>query len=108
MNGEANLGFSVLIPTRERSDTLAATLKTCVNQSYANLEIIVSDNFSQDNTRDVVESFPDKRIRYTNTGKRISMSQNWGHAFSLASGEFVMYPGGDHGLLPVAISRSAV
>ena len=107
MNGEANLGFSVLIPTRERSDTLAATLKTCVNQSYANLEIIVSDNFSQDNTRGVVESFPDKRIRYTNTGKRIGMSQNWEHAFSLASGDFVMYLGDDDGLLPGAISRIA-
>src|SRR5438309_8662723 len=107
MNGEANLRFSVLIPTRERSDTLAATLKTCVNQSYANLEIIVSDNFSQDNTRGVVESFSDQRIRYTNTGKRIGMSQNWEHAFSLASGDFVMYLGDDDGLLHVAISPIA-
>ena len=60
--------FSVIIPTRERSDTLQSSLKTCVGQDYDNLEIIVSDNFSTDNTREVVESFDDPRIRYINTG----------------------------------------
>ena len=58
--------FSVIIPTRERSDTLQSSLKTCVGQDYDNLEIIVSDNFSTDNTREVVESFDDPRIRYIN------------------------------------------
>ncbi|PYY07430.1 MAG: glycosyltransferase family 2 protein, partial [Acidobacteria bacterium] len=90
MNRGAGVKFSVVIPTRERSDTLAATLKTCVGQNYKNLEIIVSDNYSQDNTRGVVESFSDNRIRYTNTLKRVGMSQNWEHAFSLVTGDFVM------------------
>lgn len=96
-----------MIPTRERSDTLMATLKTCVNQDYENLEIVVSDNFSKDDTRAVVESLSDKRIRYTNTQKRVGMSQNWQHAFSLVTGDFVMYLGDDDGLLPGAITRIA-
>ena len=107
MNRGAGVKFSVVIPTRERSDTLAATLKTCVGQNYKNLEIIVSDNYSQDNTRGVVESFSDNRIRYTNTLKRVGMSQNWEHAFSLVTGDFVMFLGDDDGLLPGAISRIA-
>ncbi len=69
--------FTVIIPTRERADTLYYSLKTCVTQDYDDLEILVSDNFSQDNTREVVESFKDPRIRYINTGKRVSMSDNW-------------------------------
>jgi glycosyltransferase involved in cell wall biosynthesis len=97
--------FTVLIPTRERCDTLAATLKTCVGQDYADLEIIVSDNFSQDNTRAVVDSFKDSRIRYVNTGKRVGMSANWEFALSQARGDYVTIIGDDDGLLPDALMR---
>ncbi|MFC2016527.1 glycosyltransferase family A protein [Chloroflexota bacterium] len=48
--------FTVVIPTRERYDTLGHALHTCVIQNYDNLEIIVSDNFRQDHTPEIVES----------------------------------------------------
>ena len=96
--------FSVIIPTRERSDTLQSSLKTCVVQDYDNLEIIVSDNFSADNTREVVESFSDPRIRYINTGSRVSMSDNWEFALSHVTGGYLTFMGDDDGLLPDAIS----
>ena len=54
-----NQHFTVVIPTRERYDMLEYALRTCVMQDYDNLDIIVSDNFSQDRTREVVESFKD-------------------------------------------------
>jgi hypothetical protein len=73
-------------------------------QDYDNLEILVSDNFSQDLTRDVVESFKDKRIRYINTGKRLSMTDNYEFALSHVRPEgYVIYIGDDDGLLPNAI-----
>jgi len=98
------LKFSVVIPTRERADTLYHTIRTCVSQDYDNLEIIVSDNASNDNTRDVVLSFKDKRITYINTGKRISMSDNFEFALSHVKTEgYVIYIGDDDGLLPNAI-----
>ncbi len=96
--------FTVIIPTRERSDTLYYTLKTCVTQDYDDLEILVSDNFSQDNTREVVESFEDKRIRYINTGKRVSMSRNWEFALDHVNEGYFTFLGDDDGLLPDAVS----
>ena len=45
-----NNKFTVIIPTRERAETLYYAIKTCVEQDYENLEIIVSDNASQDDT----------------------------------------------------------
>ena len=96
--------LSVIIPTRERSDTLQSSLKTCVVQDYDNLEIIVSDNFSTDNTREIVESFDDPRIRYINTGQRLGMSGNWEFALSHVSGGYLTFLGDDDGLLPDAIS----
>ncbi|MEQ1697193.1 MAG: glycosyltransferase family 2 protein [Hyphomicrobiaceae bacterium] len=97
---------SVLIPTRERPDTLVKSLKTVVNQSYSNLEIIVSDNASSPETEAVVRSFECPRIRYFNTGKRISMSHNFEFALSKATGDWIAAIGDDDGLLPGGIARA--
>ncbi len=95
--------ISVLIPTRERADTLVSSLRTCTSQDEDDLEIIVSDNFSADDTRYVVESFNDSRIRYLNTGKRLGMSQNFEFAMAHAEGDYITILGDDDGLLPGAV-----
>lgn len=97
--------FTIVVPTRERWETLHSTLMTCTMQDYGNLEILVSDNFSQDKTREVVESFGDRRIRYMNTGKRLGMTQNWEFALSCVSGDYVTFLGDDDGLLPDAVKE---
>jgi len=102
--GESNK-YTVIIPTRERAETLLYTLRTVVEQQYPNLTIIVSDNFSQDNTREVVASFTDPRIQYLNTGKRVSMSENFEFGLKHVGDGFVLFLGDDDGLLPGAIQR---
>jgi glycosyltransferase involved in cell wall biosynthesis len=97
--------FTVIIPTRERADTLQYCLKTVVAQDYDNLDILVSDNFSCDDTEDVVRSFKDPRITYKNTGKRVSMSHNWEFALSHINSGWVTILGDDDGLLPGALSK---
>lgn len=99
--------LSVIIPTRERADTLFHTLRTVVEQDYEKLEIIISDNASTDSTEEVVRGYTDKRLRYINTGKRLGMSENWEFALSHVTGDFVMYLGDDDGLLPNACSDVA-
>jgi len=104
MVNSKNHHFTVVIPTRERSDTLEHSLHTCVIQDYDDLEILVSDNFSQDRTREVAGSYKDPRIRYINTGKRISMTDNFEFALAhVPSKGYVIYIGDDDGLLPGAI-----
>jgi glycosyltransferase involved in cell wall biosynthesis len=99
-----NHHFTVVIPTRERYGTLEHALHTCVIQDYDNLEILVSDNFSQDRTREAVESYKDPRIRYINTGNRLSMTGNYEFALSHVKPKgYVIYIGDDDGLLPNAI-----
>jgi glycosyltransferase involved in cell wall biosynthesis len=97
--------FSVVVPTRERGNTLEATIRTCVTQNYDNFEIIVSDNFSQDDTKEVVDSFRDKRIVYVNTGKRVSMAENFEFALAQVSGDFVIVLGDDDALLPGSLNE---
>jgi glycosyltransferase involved in cell wall biosynthesis len=99
--------ITVIIPTRTRPDTLEKCLATVVIQDYDNLEIIVSDNFSCDSTEDIVRSFQDSRLKYLNTGSRISMSHNWEFALSHVSEGWVTIIGDDDGLLPSALNKVA-
>lgn len=99
--------FTVVIPTRERCDVLAKSLQTVTAQDYDGLEIIVSDNFSGDSTREVVAAANDPRIRYLNTGERLCMSRNWEFALSRVTGGWVTVMGDDDGILPNALSRVA-
>lgn len=99
--------FTVIIPTRERADVLRYTLKTVLKQDYDNLSVIVSDNFSQDHTREVVEMENDPRLTYLNTGSRLSMSKNWEFALSHCSGGWITILGDDDGLLPGSIREAS-
>jgi Glycosyl transferase family 2 len=99
--------ITVIIPTRERGDVLEKSLQTVINQDYENLEIIVSDNFSADRTKDVVLDTRDKRVRYLNTERRLSMARNWEFALSHVDDGWVTIIGDDDGLLPTSINRVA-
>ena len=97
--------ITVIIPTRERCDVLESSLRTVTSQDYDNLEIIVSDNCSTDDTEGVVRRANDRRIRYVNTGKRLNMSHNWEFALSHVREGWVGFIGDDDGLLPDSIKN---
>lgn len=91
--------ISIVIPTRERAAKLEYTLKTVMSQPGDRFEVIVSDNASEDETRAVVEKFEnDTRLRYVNTGRRLSMCDNWEFAVGQARGRYVMVIGDDDAL----------
>lgn len=102
-----NPKITIIIPTRERSGVLEHSLRTATAQDYDNLEIIVSDNCSGDNTRNTVYRVDDSRIRYLNTGKRLSMSHNWEFALSHVEDGWVTFMGDDDGLLPTSVCTIA-
>jgi glycosyltransferase involved in cell wall biosynthesis len=97
--------LSVIIPTRERAETLYFAIQTALDQTSNNFEVIVSDNFSQDHTREVVRNFNDPRLIYFNTGHRLSMSENWEFALEKARGEYIVFIGDDDAILPDGIQR---
>ena len=68
--------FNVLIPTRNRLETLKYSLATALNQDYDNYQVIISDNNSSDDTGAYINSLNSPKIDYYNTGNSISMSSN--------------------------------
>ena len=97
--------ITVVIPTRERNDTLVATLRSCTLQRYEKLTILVVDNFSRDATPDVVASFTDPRVKYVRTTQRLAMSANWEFALAQVSSDYVMFLGDDDALMPNCIGE---
>ena len=105
MSSRDNPLLSVIIPTRENAETLPYTLRTALDQTSRNFEVIVSDNFSQDNTAQIVKSFSDPRIRLINPGRRLSMCDNWDFALLHAAGDYVMFSGDDDAIAPGALDK---
>lgn len=97
---------SIVIPTRNRGHLLHYALRSVIQQTYKNLEIVVCDNFSVDNTREIVDSFNNKDIIYMRTDTVLSMPDNWEFALSRATGEYVAYLTDDSYLLPDSISKA--
>jgi len=95
--------FSIIIPTRQRHDTLKYSIQSVINQSYKDFELVVMDNFSSPETAEVVSSYEDSRIKYYRTDERLSMSENWELGLSHAQGEYIFILGDDDALMPDAL-----
>jgi glycosyltransferase involved in cell wall biosynthesis len=92
--------FSIVIPTRQRHDTLKHSIQSVLNQTYSDFELVVMDNFSSAETAEVVASFNDERIKYYRAPEKLSMSDNWELALSYATGEYIFVLGDDDALMP--------
>jgi glycosyltransferase involved in cell wall biosynthesis len=69
---------SILIPTRNRAHYLPQTIESALRQDYANLEVVLLDNASTDDTAAVAARYgTDPRFRYTRNQTDIGMVRNW-------------------------------
>lgn len=55
---------SIIIPTYNRAGLLHSAIASVLNQTFHDFEIVVVDDGSEDNTREIVMGFHDKRIKY--------------------------------------------
>lgn len=92
--------FSILIPTRNRSEYLKYALDSVLSQTFKDLEVVVSDNASEDNTRQLVEGIGDSRIKYFRTARFINVDENFDNAFHHSSGDYFILMGDDDFLMP--------
>jgi len=82
---------SVIIPTYNRADIVKRAISSALNQTYQNLEIIVIDNASSDNTVEAVGEFSDRRVKFIQhpINKGPAASRNTG--IRNVSGEYVAF-----------------
>lgn len=96
---------SVIIPTFNCERFIAQTIESVLAQTYRDLELVVVDDGSTDNTRLIVEEFlKDKRVRYiyqNNSGA--STARNKG--FLESSGEYIAFLDSDDLWYPEKLER---
>lgn len=97
--------YTIIVPTRDRVTTLNATIQSCLAQDFDNLQIIVSDNCSVDETEDLVRSFSDSRLKYIKTPKRLSMADSFEYALKHSRPSIALTIGDDDGLSYGCIKR---
>ena len=89
---------SVGIPTFNRPMGLRRTLELICGQTYANIEILISDNASPNSeTENIASEFSarDKRITYFRQATNIGASANFRFVLSRASGDYFMWAADD-------------
>lgn len=96
---------SICIPAYNNEKVILRTLNALVKQTYKDIEIIVVDDCSSDNTSEVVKSIGDKRIKLFHNENNLGMSGNWNMCVSKANGEFVKLICADDILEPDSIEK---
>jgi glycosyltransferase involved in cell wall biosynthesis len=93
---------SILVPTRQRPDTLLATLATLIWHPGDDYEIVVADNFGDDDVAAVIDAAQQRhpRIKHIRSDRVLPMSENWERGLAACSGEYVSVLGDDDGFLP--------
>jgi glycosyltransferase involved in cell wall biosynthesis len=82
---------TIAIPTYNRADKyLKDALTSALNQTYEHIEILVSDNCSNDHTPDLVQSFKDSRIKYFRQTKNLGMLGNMNFLVEQANGDYML------------------
>ena len=76
-------------------DTLRHALSASLDGPDGDYEIVVSDNHSQDETKQTVAALRSQKIKYVKTPKRLSMRQNFEFGLSHASGDYLLFIGDD-------------
>lgn len=82
---------SVIVPTYNRAHLLKKTIDSILNQTYKELELIVVNNCSIDDTEDVVKSFKDDRVHYFKNQNNGVIAVNRNFGIKKSSGEYIAF-----------------
>lgn len=82
---------SILIPVYNREKIILETLNSAISQTYSNIEIIVVDNKSTDNTFEIVKQFAKSypNVKVYQNEENIGPVKNWRKCLDYASGEYI-------------------
>jgi glycosyltransferase involved in cell wall biosynthesis len=97
--------FSIILPTRNNANYLKGAIETVVNQDFDDYELIVSNNFSDDNTEEVALSFQSDKIKYVKTDKTLYFDDSWNYALSHTSGKYILMIGDDDGVMKDGLKK---
>lgn len=92
---ETIVKVSVIMPVHNREIFIGEAIRSILDQTFDDFELLVLDDASTDHTRDVVESFKDSRIRLIALPKKTSLPILRNHGLQEAQGEYIAFMDSD-------------
>lgn len=100
---------TIIVITYKSADYVIDTLESISQQTYKNIELIISDDRSPDNTLEICESWIEKhKNRFSNTivtktDRNGGICYNYNNGLKMATGKWIKYIAGDDELIcPIA------
>ena len=100
-----NPTVSVIIPTYNRAHLIGKAIKSVLNQTYQDFEIIVVDDGSTDNTGEIVKSFDNFKIRYISNSNNRGASAARNTGIRASQGEYIALLDSDDEWLPEKLDK---
>ena len=95
---------SIILPTFNRAQWIEQSVKSALDQSYSNIELIVVDDGSTDDTRMILSRIDDPRLRYRYQENR-GRSNARNHALLMAKGVYIAFLDSDDLYMPEKIGK---
>ncbi len=83
--------ISVIMPTYNHAKYISSAVDSVLNQTFENWELVIIDNYSDDNTQEVVENYSDKRIKYIKFHNHGIIAASRNEGIKKAQGEYVAF-----------------
>lgn len=93
--GQDDRTVCILLPTYNDADYLKDTIRSILNQSFRDFELIILDNASDDTTPEVVNAIDDPRIFYHRHPENLGFLGNLNAGFALAHGRYLVVQNSD-------------
>ena len=89
---------TVVIPTFNRAKVIERAINSVLSQTYTDLELLVIDDCSTDDTKDIISSIKDKRLKYFCLPHNSGACAARNKGIELAAGEYIAFQDSDDAL----------
>jgi len=99
---------SVFLPTYNQEDFIAESIESVIGQDYENIEIIIGDDCSVDNTWQIVQEFQKQypnKIKSFKNNNNLGITGNCNEILKRCTGKYVVFTAGDDLFLPGKLSK---
>ncbi|HSD51518.1 MAG TPA: glycosyltransferase [Candidatus Methylomirabilis sp.] len=96
---------SIILPTYNGERYLAESIASCLGQTHPNLELVVVDDGSSADIRDIVEAARDERVRYLCHPENQGLPAALNTGFAASRGDYLTWTSDDNRYRPQAIAR---
>ena len=104
-NTKESIKYSILIPTRNRDLYVKYAIESVLSTNRNDIELIVSNNHSTDNTEAYLSTLKDRRLRVIKPSKPLPMALHYEFVVSHAKGVWLTILGDDDAIMPYLFDR---